>query len=86
MLTVQEKTGPAAAFGLRKIPTGLSPKSDIHQAAVLLELQEETGLMADFDGVSDRPTRQVDSGPCRICFLFVACGCKNRMLLLWKRA
>mmetsp|Transcript_35485 Transcript_35485/g.85874 ORF Transcript_35485/g.85874 Transcript_35485/m.85874 type:complete len:645 (+) Transcript_35485:140-2074(+) len=51
MLVVQEKSGPAAAFNLWKMPTGLSdPSEDIHEAAVR-ELLEETGLHATFDGV-----------------------------------
>ena len=51
MLVVQEKSGPAAAFNLWKMPTGLSdPSEDIHEAAVR-ELFEETGLHATFDGV-----------------------------------
>lgn len=51
MLVVQEKTGPAAQFQLWKMPTGLcDPGEDIHLAAER-ELQEETGLKADFVGV-----------------------------------
>jgi ADP-ribose pyrophosphatase YjhB (NUDIX family) len=51
MLTVQEKTGPAAALGLWKMPTGLSDTAeDIHCAAIR-ELREETGLEAHFDGI-----------------------------------
>jgi 8-oxo-dGTP pyrophosphatase MutT (NUDIX family) len=51
MLVVQEKSGPAAALGLWKMPTGLAdPGEDIHQAAVR-ELREETGLDSTFRGV-----------------------------------
>jgi 8-oxo-dGTP pyrophosphatase MutT (NUDIX family) len=51
MLVVQEKSGPAAAFGLWKMPTGLAdPGEDIHDAAVR-ELQEETGLTGTFVGI-----------------------------------
>lgn len=51
MLVVQEKSGPAAAFDLWKMPTGLAdPGEDIHQAAIR-ELAEETGLKATFRGI-----------------------------------
>jgi 8-oxo-dGTP pyrophosphatase MutT (NUDIX family) len=51
LLVVQEKTGPAAKFGLWKMPTGLAdPSEDIPDAAVR-ELLEETGLHATFDGM-----------------------------------
>jgi 8-oxo-dGTP pyrophosphatase MutT (NUDIX family) len=51
MLVVQEKSGPAAAYGLWKMPTGLAdPHEDLHDAAVR-ELHEETGLHASFQGV-----------------------------------
>lgn len=51
MLVVQEKTGPAAAMGLWKMPTGLAdPMEDIHDAAVR-ELKEETDMDAQFDGI-----------------------------------
>ncbi len=51
MLVVQEKTGPAAAYRLWKMPTGLlDPGEDIPDAA-LRELQEETGLKATMDGI-----------------------------------
>jgi 8-oxo-dGTP pyrophosphatase MutT (NUDIX family) len=44
LLCVQEQTGPAAAYGLWKLPTGLAdPHEDVHVAA-LRELREETGL------------------------------------------
>jgi len=47
MLVVQEKTGPASAFKLWKMPTGLlDPGEDIRSAA-RRELKEETGLDAD---------------------------------------
>ena len=51
MLVVQEQTGPARAYNLWKMPTGLAdPSEDIHEAAVR-ELQEETGLAASFGGL-----------------------------------
>ena len=51
LLVVQERTGPAAAWGLWKMPTGLlDPAEDVHQAAVR-ELHEETGLTANVDGI-----------------------------------
>ncbi|CAJ1932384.1 unnamed protein product [Cylindrotheca closterium] len=51
MLVVQEKTGPAAKWGLWKMPTGLlDPTEDIPEAASR-ELMEETGLDAVMDGI-----------------------------------
>ena len=51
MLVVQEKTGPAAAYKLWKMPTGLTdPGEDVHRASVR-ELMEETGLKASFSGL-----------------------------------
>jgi len=51
MLVVQEKTGPAAAYKLWKMPTGLAdPGEDIHHASER-ELLEETGLSASFSGL-----------------------------------
>lgn len=51
MLVVQEKTGPAAAWSLWKMPTGLTdPGEDIHAAAER-ELKEETGLDAACQGI-----------------------------------
>lgn len=51
MLVVQEKTGPAAAYGLWKMPTGLAdPGEDLHRASER-ELVEETGLRAKFTGL-----------------------------------
>mmetsp|Transcript_26733 Transcript_26733/g.54679 ORF Transcript_26733/g.54679 Transcript_26733/m.54679 type:complete len:463 (-) Transcript_26733:23-1411(-) len=51
MLAVQEKTGPAAARKLWKMPTGLTdPGEDIVEAAVR-ELKEETGLDGTFDKI-----------------------------------
>jgi ADP-ribose pyrophosphatase YjhB (NUDIX family) len=73
MLTVQEKTGPAAAFGLWKMPTGLSDwAEDIHQAAVR-ELQEETGLMADFDGILCLRQAHASGGQRTVSDLFFVC-------------
>jgi 8-oxo-dGTP pyrophosphatase MutT (NUDIX family) len=52
ILVVQEKSGPAAAYNLWKMPTGLSgPDEDIHEAAIR-ELMEETGLNSTFDGLA----------------------------------
>jgi 8-oxo-dGTP pyrophosphatase MutT (NUDIX family) len=51
MLVVQEKTGPAAAKKLWKMPTGLTdPGEDIVDAAVR-EAKEETGLDLEFDRI-----------------------------------
>jgi len=51
MLVVQEKTGPAAAYKLWKMPTGLlDPGEDIPDAAAR-ELLEETGLEATIKGI-----------------------------------
>jgi len=51
MLCVQEKTGPAAAYQLWKMPTGLlDPNEDIPEAA-RRELQEETGLDGKWEGI-----------------------------------
>lgn len=51
MLVVKEQTGPAAAYGLWKMPTGLlDPGEDVPDAA-LRELKEETGLDAAFTGI-----------------------------------
>jgi 8-oxo-dGTP pyrophosphatase MutT (NUDIX family) len=51
ILVVQEKSGPAAAYRLWKMPTGLSDaEEDIHEAAIR-ELFEETGLRSSFDGL-----------------------------------
>lgn len=48
MLVVQEKSGPAAAYKLWKMPTGLSdPGEDITDAAIR-EMKEETGLHCTF--------------------------------------
>mmetsp|Transcript_692 Transcript_692/g.1000 ORF Transcript_692/g.1000 Transcript_692/m.1000 type:complete len:411 (+) Transcript_692:64-1296(+) len=51
MLLVQEKTGPAAARKLWKMPTGIAdPGEDVADAAVR-ELEEETGLKSTFDSI-----------------------------------
>lgn len=51
MLVVQEKSGPAAAKKLWKIPTGLTdPGEDIVDAAIR-EAKEETGLDVEFDRI-----------------------------------
>lgn len=70
MLCVQEKTGPAAAYGLWKMPTGLlDPHEDIPDAAKR-ELMEETGLRADLEGILC--FRQAHS-PSRSSDLFFVC-------------
>lgn len=52
ILVVKEKSGPAAAYDLWKMPTGLSdPDEDIHEAA-MRELLEETGLRSSFGGLA----------------------------------
>jgi 8-oxo-dGTP pyrophosphatase MutT (NUDIX family) len=51
MLVVQEKSGPAAAKKLWKMPTGLTdPGEDIVEAAIR-EAKEETGLDVEFDRI-----------------------------------
>jgi len=51
MLVVQERTGPAAARKLWKMPTGLAdPQEDI-AVAVQREVLEETGLQAHLDHI-----------------------------------
>jgi 8-oxo-dGTP pyrophosphatase MutT (NUDIX family) len=51
MLVVQEKSGPAAARKLWKMPTGLAdPGEDVLDAAVR-EVKEETGLDVSFDHI-----------------------------------
>jgi 8-oxo-dGTP pyrophosphatase MutT (NUDIX family) len=70
MLCVQEKTGPAAAYGLWKMPTGLlDPNEDIPDAAKR-ELMEETGLCGELDGILC--FRQAHS-PSRSSDLFFVC-------------
>lgn len=60
LLVVQEQTGPAAAYQLWKLPTGLSDRSeDVHQTAVR-EVFEETGLTGIFQGLV--VVRQAHSG------------------------
>ena len=51
MLVVQEKTGPAAAWSLWKVPTGLTDPMEDIPAAAIRELKEETGLDARFEGI-----------------------------------
>jgi len=51
MLVVQEKSGPAAAYKLWKMPTGLlDPGEDIPDAAIR-EFKEETGLDGIMEGI-----------------------------------
>ncbi len=51
MLVVQEKTGPAAAWSLWKMPTGLTDAGEDIHAAAERELKEETGLTAVCRGI-----------------------------------
>ncbi len=51
MLVVQEKTGPAAAWSLWKMPTGLTDAGEDIHAAAERELKEETGLSAVCRGI-----------------------------------
>jgi len=49
VLLVREKSGPAAKFGMWKIPTGMvDAGEDLHEAAVR-EVKEETGIDATFE-------------------------------------
>jgi Nudix hydrolase domain/NUDIX domain len=58
ILVVQEKSGPAAAYRLWKMPTGLSDaEEDIHEAAIR-ELFEETGLRSSSDKLLVLPPKQ----------------------------
>lgn len=71
MLVVQEKTGPAAAMKLWKMPTGLlDPGEDLRSAAVR-ELKEETGL--DGDLLKITCFRQAHAGGDRGSDLFFIC-------------
>ena len=51
LLVVQEKTGPAAAYNLWKLPTGLLDPGEDIPAAARRELFEETGLRASMEGI-----------------------------------
>lgn len=52
MLVVKEKTGPAAAYDLWKMPTGLVDEQENIHDACLRELEEETGISnATFLGI-----------------------------------
>ncbi|GAX22193.1 hypothetical protein FisN_19Lh255 [Fistulifera solaris] len=51
MLVVQEKTGPAAAWSLWKMPTGLTDAGEDIHAAAERELKEETGLTSVCRGI-----------------------------------
>eukprot|EP01026_Neomeris_dumetosa_P080024 TRINITY_DN88043_c0_g1_i7.p1 TRINITY_DN88043_c0_g1~~TRINITY_DN88043_c0_g1_i7.p1 ORF type:complete len:350 (+),score=39.62 TRINITY_DN88043_c0_g1_i7:4-1053(+) len=51
VLVVQERSGPLKGTGIWKIPTGVANRhEDIYQAAIR-EVQEETGINAEFQGV-----------------------------------
>mmetsp|Transcript_16295 Transcript_16295/g.36133 ORF Transcript_16295/g.36133 Transcript_16295/m.36133 type:complete len:323 (+) Transcript_16295:48-1016(+) len=62
MLAVREKSGPAAQLKtLWKVPTGLIDLGEeVHEAAVR-EVREETGIDADFEGISS--IRMAHGGP-----------------------
>lgn len=69
MLVVQEKTGPAAAKKLWKMPTGLAdPGEDVADAAVR-ELKEETGLDATFEGIVCFRQAHTESGASDLFFV-----------------
>jgi ADP-ribose pyrophosphatase YjhB (NUDIX family) len=51
MLVVQEKSGPAAARRLWKMPTGLADPGEDITDAVIREVREETGLDCVFDHI-----------------------------------
>lgn len=70
MLVVQEKTGPAAAWKLWKMPTGLLDSGEDIQDAAIRELLEETGLEATMKGIIC--FRQAHS-PSRSSDLFFVC-------------
>lgn len=76
MLVVRERTGPAAARQLWKMPTGLlDPGEEIGPAAVR-ELKEETGLDGIFEGIiCFRHATNVASGR-SISDLFFVCRVK----------
>ena len=80
MLVVQEKTGPAAAWNLWKMPTGLSdPGEDVHLAAER-ELMEETGLKASFEGIIImRQAHSSRSGTRSSSDLFFVCQMKLQL-------
>jgi len=51
MLVVQEKSGPAAARKLWKMPTGLTDPGEDIVGAAIREAKEETGLDVEFDRI-----------------------------------
>jgi len=74
MLVVQERTGPAAARKLWKMPTGLTdPGEDVSEAAIR-ELKEETGLDCVFDRIVC--FRQAHGGLFNRSDMFFVCLCK----------
>lgn len=74
MLAVQERTGPAAARKLWKMPTGLTdPGEDVSEAAIR-ELKEETGLDCVFDRIVC--FRQAHGGLFNRSDMFFVCLCK----------
>lgn len=74
MLVVKELTGPAAKYGLWKMPTGLlDPNEDIGQGAIR-EMKEETGLDGELDAIMC--FRQAHPGGDRGSDLFFVCKMK----------
>jgi len=74
MLAVQERTGPAAARKLWKMPTGLTDPGEDIAAAAIRELKEETGLDVEFDKIIC--FRQAHGGLFNRSDMFFVCLCK----------
>ncbi|KAL7521928.1 hypothetical protein ACHAWX_007152 [Stephanocyclus meneghinianus] len=74
MLAVQEKSGPAAARKLWKMPTGLTDPGEDIAAAAIRELKEETGLDCVFDRIIC--FRQAHGGLFNRSDMFFVCLCK----------
>ncbi|KAL7527517.1 hypothetical protein ACHAXR_001995, partial [Thalassiosira sp. AJA248-18] len=74
MLAVQERTGPAAARKLWKMPTGLTDPGEDIAAAAIRELKEETGLDCIFDRIIC--FRQAHGGLFNRSDMFFVCLCK----------
>lgn len=71
LLVVREKTGPAAARGLWKMPTGLADPGEDAAAAAVRETEEETGLRVEFDRVL--AVRQAHGGYFGASDMFFVC-------------
>merc|ERR1719253_1221546 len=74
MLVVQERTGPAAARKLWKMPTGLTDPGEDASEAAIRELKEETGLDCVFDRIVC--FRQAHGGLFNRSDMFFVCLCK----------